>query len=99
MQWLRTEADAARQALEDRKLVERAKGAVMRFASVDEEEAFVRLRKLASQSNKKLCDIAHEVLASADVFSALEHCVDGKAGHANRSHTSSASRPRRDSGN
>src|SRR4051812_43388773 len=75
MQSLRAEADAARQALEDRKLIERAKAAVMRFAGVDEEDAFFRLRKLASQRNKKLCEIARDVLASAEVFHSLEHCA------------------------
>jgi two-component system, response regulator PdtaR len=72
MEALRAEADAARQTLEDRKLIERAKGAVTRYTGVDEEEAYRRLRKLASESNRKLCEVAREVLASAEVFRGLD---------------------------
>ena len=47
-QALRKEAADLKQALEDRKLVERAKGAVMRRMRLDEQDAFRRPRKLAS---------------------------------------------------
>src|SRR5206468_1370001 len=50
------EADSLRQALADRKLIERAKGVVMRRLRVDKEEAFRRLKKLASVGNHKLAE-------------------------------------------
>src|SRR4051812_43702546 len=50
-QALRKEAADLRQALEERKLVERAKGAVMRRCGAPEAEAFRRLRKYASDRN------------------------------------------------
>jgi two-component system, response regulator PdtaR len=69
---LAREAADLRQALEDRKLVERAKGAVMRRVRVDEEEAFRRLRKLSSTTNRKLTEVARDVLAAEDVFHRLD---------------------------
>ena len=66
------EAAELRQALEERKLVERAKGAVMRRLHVDEEEAFRRLRKLSSKRNRKLVEVAREVLDAEGVFHQLD---------------------------
>jgi response regulator NasT len=71
-QAVRKEADTLRQALEDRKVIERAKGAVMRRVGVDEEEAFRRLRKLSSNRNHKLVEVAQMVLGAEEVFQALE---------------------------
>jgi two-component system, response regulator PdtaR len=60
---LKGEAANLRQALEDRKLVERAKGILMRRASVDEQEAFNRLRKTATERRQKLVEVAKMILA------------------------------------
>lgn len=70
---LRQEAQSLRQALEDRKTVERAKGAVMKRLHLDEPEAFRRLRKLASDTNSKLIEVAQNVLKADEMFQALEH--------------------------
>jgi response regulator NasT len=59
---LRQEAADLRQALEDRKVIERAKGILMKRGSLDEHEAFRRLQKLASQESRKLIDIANIIL-------------------------------------
>jgi len=67
-QALRKEAADLRQSLEDRKLVERAKGVVTRRVGVPEAEAFRRLRKFASDHNRKLADVAREVLGAEEVF-------------------------------
>jgi two-component system, response regulator PdtaR len=61
---LQREAADLRQALDDRKVIERAKGVLMKRAAVDEEEAFRRLRKLARDENRKLVDIAQMMLMS-----------------------------------
>lgn len=61
-QALRQEASDLRQALEDRKIVERAKGILMRRAQLDEPEAFSRLQRLSRDQNKKLVEIAHAIL-------------------------------------
>jgi response regulator NasT len=71
-QALRQEAATLRQALEDRKLIERAKGTVMKRLSVDEEEAFRRLRKLASDHNRKLTEVAQQIINADEVFRLLE---------------------------
>jgi AmiR/NasT family two-component response regulator len=71
-QALAREAAEARQALEDRKVIERAKGAIARRVQVDEEDAFRRLRKRASDTNRKLIEVAREVLNAEDIFRAFE---------------------------
>jgi response regulator NasT len=65
---LRQEAADARQALEDRKLIERAKGLLMKKTSLDEAEAFRRLQKLASDQNRKLVEIARMLLTAEEAF-------------------------------
>ena len=71
-QTLCREATDLRQALEDRKLVERAKGVVMKRLRMDEEEAFRRMRRLASDRNKKLVEVSRDVSAAEEIFWALE---------------------------
>ena len=66
------EASDLRQALEDRKVIERAKGVVMKRLRVDEDEAFRRLRKLSSNQNRKLVEVAHQVVEAEDVFRELD---------------------------
>ena len=67
LQALRDEAANLRQALEDRKLIERAKGVLMKRALVGEHEAFRRMQKLASSKRQKLVDIANMILAVEEV--------------------------------
>jgi response regulator NasT len=69
---LRKEAADLRQALEDRKLVERAKGIVTRRVNVPEAEAFRRLRKLASDQNRKLSEVARDILVAEEIFDKLD---------------------------
>lgn len=65
---LRRETTNLRQALDDRKLIERAKGIVMNRAGVDEQEAFRRLQKLASSKNLKLVEVARILVAADDAM-------------------------------
>ena len=74
LQALSREAAGLRQSLEERKLIERAKGTVMARVGVPEAEAFRRLRKLSSNGNRKLVDIAQEVLTAEEIFHVLESC-------------------------
>ncbi len=67
-QTLKHEADDLRQALADRKLIERAKGLLMKHLNLDEQEAFRKLQKLASSKNKKLIEIAEMVLTMAEAL-------------------------------
>lgn len=65
---LRRETTNLRQALDDRKLIERAKGIVMNRAGVDEQEAFRRLQKLASSKNLKLVEVARILIAADEAM-------------------------------
>jgi response regulator NasT len=67
-QELRKEAADLRQALEDRKLIERAKGILMKKAGLDEAAAFRRLQKLASDKNLKLAEVARIILTAEEAF-------------------------------
>ena len=69
---LRQEARDLRQALEDRKMLERAKGAVMKRLRVDEQEAFRKMKRLASDRNRKLVEVAQGILTAEDIFGQLE---------------------------
>ncbi|HZZ77313.1 MAG TPA: response regulator [Gemmataceae bacterium] len=60
---LRKEASDLRQALADRKVIERAKGALMKKDNIDENEAFRRLQAQASEQNRKLVDVAAMLLS------------------------------------
>jgi response regulator NasT len=66
------EVAGLRQALEDRKLINRAKGALMRQLGVGEEEAYRRLHRLSNSRNRKLTEVAGEVLAGEEVFRQLD---------------------------
>jgi response regulator NasT len=63
---LRQESADLRQALEDRKVIERAKGILMKRAGLDEQEAFRRLQKTASEKSRKLVEIAQMILIAEE---------------------------------
>lgn len=63
---LRQEAADLRQALEDRKLVERAKGVLMQKSGTDEADAYRRLQRLATDRRCKLVEVARWVLMIED---------------------------------
>jgi response regulator NasT len=67
---LQDELAAAKEALEDRKIIERAKGILMKSRQLSEEEAYTLLRKTAMNQKRKLADIAQSVLTAA-------HLLDG----------------------
>jgi response regulator NasT len=67
-QRLRAEAVSLRQALEDRKVIERAKGVIMKRSKLDEQEAFRRLQHLADGKGRKLVEIAQMILTAEEAF-------------------------------
>jgi AmiR/NasT family two-component response regulator len=69
-QALRKEAADLRQALEDRKVIERAKGILMKQGRLDEQEAFRRLQKLARDKNLKLIAAAGVILMAEEALQA-----------------------------
>ncbi len=67
-QALRKETTDLKQALEDRKIIEKAKGILMKKAGMDEQDAFRRLQRLASDKNRKLIEIAQIILTAEEAL-------------------------------
>jgi response regulator NasT len=65
---LRRELEDARSSLADRKLIERAKGILMKHRGMAEEEAFRTLRKMAMDRKMRLAAVAREVVAAAELL-------------------------------
>ena len=61
-QELEAEVDRAQQALEDRKLVERAKGLLMSALGLSEQDAFRRLQLTARERNLRLAEVAARIV-------------------------------------
>ncbi len=66
LQAMADELDTVRAALNERKLVERAKGLLMAHRKLSEEEAHKMLRQTAMNQNRRLVDVAESVLAMAE---------------------------------
>jgi response regulator NasT len=65
---LRRELREARLHLEERKVVDRAKGILMQRKGVGEEEAYRLLRKAAMDRQVKIADVARDLVALADLL-------------------------------
>jgi two-component system, response regulator / RNA-binding antiterminator len=69
-QALRTQLAEANLKLSERKLVEKAKGLLMKSRSLDEDAAYAALRKMAMDRNLKLAEVAQKVIDAADLLGA-----------------------------
>jgi response regulator NasT len=69
-QWqaLRRELDQAQTNLAERKVIERAKGIVMKQRRCSEDEAYALLRKLAMDRNQRLAHVAESVITMAELL-------------------------------
>jgi two-component system, response regulator PdtaR len=65
---LEAEVSKAQQALEDRKLVERAKGLLMSALRLSEPEAFRRLQTTARERNLRLVEVAQRIVENESVL-------------------------------
>jgi two-component system, response regulator / RNA-binding antiterminator len=65
---LQSELDRTRNALEERKVIDRAKGILMKVKSLSEESAYGLLRKTAMNENKKIVEVAQSVITAAELF-------------------------------
>jgi response regulator NasT len=65
---MRRELADARSQLSDRKLVDRAKGLLMKRQHLSEEEAYGRLRKTAMDKGLKIADLAQRMLDAAELL-------------------------------
>jgi len=62
------ELASARRALEERKIVERAKGILMKDRALTEEQAYALLRKTAMNANRRLADVAQSLITAAGLL-------------------------------
>ncbi|MBK4217998.1 ANTAR domain-containing protein [Paracoccus caeni] len=67
-QRMRTELAATRAALEERKIIDRAKAVLMKARGIDEEAAYALLRKTAMDQGKRLPDIAQQLVMAAGLL-------------------------------
>ncbi len=65
---LARELEEARSELENRKLIERAKGILMTSKGLSEEAAYALLRKTAMNQNRKIAEIAQSLIMAADLL-------------------------------
>ena len=65
---LRAELAATRAALEDRKIVDRAKAVLMKARGIDEAEAYALLRKTAMDQGKRIGEIAQQLVTAAGLL-------------------------------
>ena len=67
-QKLRTELESVRTSLEERKVIERAKGILMKSRGLTEDAAFRLLRKIAMDRRTRVAAVAREVVAAAELL-------------------------------
>jgi response regulator NasT len=65
---LQNELDRTRSALEERKIIDRAKGILMKAKNLSEDDAYALLRRTAMNENKKIAEVAQSVLTAAEIF-------------------------------
>jgi len=68
LQAMSDELDTVRATLNERKVIERAKGLLMAHRQMREDEAYKALRQMAMNQNRRLVDVAGAVLALAEVL-------------------------------
>ncbi|MEL7253687.1 MAG: ANTAR domain-containing protein [Pseudomonadota bacterium] len=68
-QRMRIELAETKRALEERKVIDRAKGLIMKAKGIEEDEAYALLRKAAMNQGKRLADVAEALVESAGLLS------------------------------
>ena len=65
---LQDELDRTKSALEERKVIDRAKGILMKLKGLNEEEAYVLMRSTAMREKKKIGEIAQSILTASELL-------------------------------
>ncbi|MDM7941875.1 MAG: nitrate- and nitrite sensing domain-containing protein [Hydrogenophaga sp.] len=68
LQSMSEELDTVRASLNERKLIERAKGLLMAHRHLSEEDAHKTMRQMAMNQNRRLVEVAEAVLSMADML-------------------------------
>ena len=66
---MRKELEATKKALEERKVIDRAKGILMKARGLDEDAAYALLRKTAMDQGSKVVDVAQALVTAAGLLS------------------------------
>ena len=67
-QALHKELSDTKNALEERKLIEIAKGIIMKQKNMSEDEVYKAMRKLAMDRNLRMGELAQQIIAAAEVL-------------------------------
>ncbi|PGH56685.1 transcriptional regulator [Azospirillum palustre] len=62
------ELETAKAALNERKVIDRAKGLLMSTRNLSEEEAYKLIRKTAMNQNKRIVEVAEAILSMSDIL-------------------------------
>src|SRR6201982_4042297 len=65
---LQDELDRTKSALEERKVIDRAKGILMKVKGLTEDEAYVLMRSTAMREKKKIGEIAQSILTASEML-------------------------------
>jgi len=65
---LQNELEQTKNALEERRVIDRAKGILMRRKNLSEEDAYALMRRTAMNENKKIAEIAQSVITASEMF-------------------------------
>ncbi len=65
---LTRELEEARSALEDRKLIDQAKGILIKSRGLSEQDAYALLRRTAMNQNRRIVDIAQSLVTAAGLL-------------------------------
>lgn len=67
-QALKDELTKTKTDLADRKIIDKAKGIIMKQRNISEDDAYKALRKLAMDRNEKIADVAKNVIEVSELF-------------------------------
>lgn len=67
-QALKDELDHTKNQLFERRVVEKAKGLLVEYKNINEEEAYQSLRKMAMDKNKRIAEIAESIIATFEIL-------------------------------
>jgi len=65
---LQAELESTKTALEERKVIDRAKGILMKARNLSEEEAYALMRRSAMNENRKIAEIAQSILTASELL-------------------------------
>ncbi len=66
---MRNELTATKRALHERKIIDRAKGILMRARGLSEDDAYALIRKTAMGQGKKIADVAQALVTASELLS------------------------------